>query len=62
MTPPLHLAGFEGGHNGRMPPSKAGTWGTAAATYVPTNPHIRIETLIACFIGLFSPNRASFQL
>ena len=33
------------------PPSGAGTCGTAAAKYVPTNPHIRIEILIACFIG-----------
>jgi hypothetical protein len=33
------------------PPSGAGTCGTAAATYVPTSPHSRIEILIACFMG-----------
>ena len=43
-----------GGHTAIGPPSGAGTCGTAAAKYVPTNPHIRIEILIACFIG-FSP-------
>jgi len=32
------------------PPSGAGTCGTAAATYVPTSPNIRIEILIACFM------------
>src|SRR5271155_1176496 len=33
------------------PPSGALTIGTAAATYVPTSPSIRIEILTACFMG-----------
>ena len=41
------------------PPSGAGTCGTAAATYVPTSPNIRIEILTACFMGLLLPRPAS---
>jgi hypothetical protein len=47
----LHRLSIEGGHTGIEPPSKAGTWGTAAITYVPTNPIIRSKVLIACFMG-----------
>ena len=50
----LHWLSIEGGHNGIEPPSKAGTWGTAAITYVPTNPITRTEVLITRFMG-FSP-------
>jgi hypothetical protein len=45
-----HWLSIEGGHNGIEPPSKAGTWGTAAITYVPTNPITRTEVLIARFM------------
>ena len=45
-----HWPSILGGHNGIEPPSKAGTWGTAAITYVPTNPIIRSEALIARFM------------
>src|SRR6202167_6209703 len=45
-----HRSCSVGGHTGSGPPSGAGTCGTAAATYVPTSPHIRIATLIACFM------------
>jgi hypothetical protein len=42
------------------PPSKAGTWGTAAATYVPTSPNIRIDILTARFMGsLLNRDRCS---
>src|SRR6202044_1875856 len=40
-----------GGHVRIGPPSGAVTCGTAAATYVPTSPSIRIEILTACFMG-----------
>ena len=50
----LHRVSSEGGHTGIEPPSKAGTWGTAAITYVPTSPIMRSEVLIARFMG-FSP-------
>jgi hypothetical protein len=46
----LHRLSSVGGHKGIGPPSKAGTWGTAAITYVPTNPIIRSEALIARFM------------
>jgi hypothetical protein len=52
----LHRVSIEGGHTGIEPPSKAGTWGTAAITYVPTSPIMRSEVLIARFMG-FSPFR-----
>jgi len=39
-----------GGHVRMGPPSRVGTCGTAAATYVPTNPSIRTEILTICFI------------
>src|SRR5205807_5142051 len=54
--PPVHLvcSCCCGGHVRIGPPSGAGTCGTAAATYVPTSPNIRIEILTACFIGLLS--------
>jgi hypothetical protein len=32
------------------PPSGVGTCGTAAATYVPTSPSIRIDILSECFM------------
>ena len=41
------------------PPSGVGTCGTAAATYVPTSPNIRIEILIACFMGFLLPRLVS---
>jgi len=41
------------------PPSGVGTCGTAAATYVPTSPNIRIDILIACFMGFLLPRLVS---
>ena len=43
--------GCLGGHSSNGPPSAAGTCWTAAATNVPTSPTIRIEILIARFMG-----------
>jgi hypothetical protein len=54
----LHWLSIEGGHKGIEPPSKAGTWGTAAITYVPTSPIMRSKVLIARFMGfLLNCNR-----
>jgi hypothetical protein len=59
--PLLHLlSSCCGGHVKIGPPSGAGTCGTAATTYVPTNPNIRMEILIACFMGFLLP-RLGFQ-
>lgn len=38
-------------------PSGAGTCGTVADAYVPTNPSIRMEILIMCFMGFLLPRR-----
>lgn len=57
----LHWLSIEGGHNGIGPPSKAGTWGTAAITYVPTSPIMRSEVLIARFMG-FSLTAIGFRI
>jgi hypothetical protein len=40
-----------------IPPSGAGTCGTAADAYVPTSPSIRMEILIMRFMGFLLPRR-----
>jgi hypothetical protein len=52
--------GVFGGHSSMGPPSAAGTGWTAAATNVPTSPTIRIDILIARFMGS-SPIRVEFS-
>jgi hypothetical protein len=45
-----------------MPPSGTGPFGVAADAYVPTNPSIRTEILIMCFMGVLLPRRQLSQI